>query len=236
MICDAQRGQALAESLVAALFLSPLFLCTAYLVDFHRATHASALVAREVAVAMIQSPDGIVDKTDLQRIRDVVMSASEIPGNVLPVDVERIPGGDVAEGVESLAFTALWPAIASGSGAFDVPRWRGQRASTGVSMGSTTALGVELDLPVEVREQLAFFSGHGAAESATQVRDRTAALSVAGTLAMAVQPIEAVAAVASVLEPSLRQLCIGRIDPDIVPADRLPAAVSRTNDLRYTPC
>jgi hypothetical protein len=90
-------------------------------------------------------------------------------------------------------------------------------------VGSLTVIGVPLDLPVELRGNVIFFSGHGASSGVAQVRDLTAALSVAGTLATAAQPIEAIASIASVIEPALRQLCIGRINPEIVPADRLPA-------------
>jgi hypothetical protein len=81
-----------------------------------------------------------------------------------------------------------------------------------------------------------FFSGHGASASVVEVRDRIAALSVAGTLASAAQPIEAIASIASLIEPALRQLCIGRINPEIGPSDRLPASVSRHNDMRTQPC
>lgn len=229
-------GQALIETLVSVLFLTPLFLCTAYLVEFHRTSHTSAVAAREIALASLHAIDGNVNQDDLRAIHDLSSPSSGLNGTRLPARLESSDANDVASSVERSADLLLAPVRLIGSGDFDVPRWQSRRASTGVSMGSTTLIGVPVDLPVELRSQVIFFSGHGASDSVAQVRTRTAALSVAGTLAAAAQPIEAVASIASLIEPALRQLCIGRITPEIVPADRLPASVSRHNDMRTQPC
>ena len=230
------HGQALIETLVSVLFLTPLFLCAAYLVDFHRASHASDIAAREIALASLHAADGNVDQNDLRAIGDLSIPSSHLTGTRLPARLEGSDANDVASSVERSADLLLAPVLLSGSGSFDVPRWQQRRASTGVSMGSTTVIGVPFDLPVELRSHVVFFSGHGASASVVEVRDRIAALSVAGTLASAAQPIEAIASIASLIEPALRQLCIGRINPEIVPADRLPASVSRQNDMRTQPC
>lgn len=230
------HGQALIETLVSVLFLTPLFLCAAYLVDFHRASHASGIAAREIALASLHAADGNVDQNDLRKIRNLSIPATELTGTRLPARLERSDTTNVASSVERAADLLLAPARLSGAGNFDVPRWQQRRTSTGVSMGSTTVIGVPFDLPVELRSHVVFFSGHGASSSAAQVRDRAGALSVAGTFATAAQPIEAIASIASIIEPALRQLCIGRINPEIVPTDRLPASVSRHNDMRTQPC
>jgi len=232
----APYGQALVETLVSVLFLTPLFLSAVYLVNFHRASHASEIAARELALASLHSADGHVDPSVLRSIRDLSIPASERAGVPLPAGLEHIDTRDVASEVERAAHLLLAPARFSGSGTFDAPRWQQRRVSSGVSMGSTTGVGVPFDIPVELNSKVVFFSGHAAASSVAQVRDRTAALSVAGTLKAAATPIEAVATVASIIEPALRQLCIGRINPEIVPADRLPASVSRHNDMRSQPC
>ena len=230
------HGQALIETLVSVLFLTPLFLCAVYLVDFHRASHVSGIAARELAFASLHAADGNVDQNDLRKIRNLSIPATELTGTRLPARLERSDTNDVGSSVERAADLLLAPVRMSGSGNFDVPRWQQRRTSTGVSMGSTTVIGVPVDLPVELRGEVVFFSGHGASGGVSQVRDRIAALSVAGTLATAAQPIEAIASVVSVIEPALRQLCIGRINPEIVPADRLPASVSHHNDMRSQPC
>jgi hypothetical protein len=230
------HGQALVETLVAVLFLTPIFLSAVYLSDFHRASHASGIAVREIALAALHSTDGNVEQRTLRAIRDLSIPALELTGTRLPVRLEHVDTNDIASGVERAANILLTPARLSGSGNFDAPRWQQRRTSTGVSMGSTTLIGVPFDIPIALRGDLVFFSGYGASSSVVQVRDRTAALSVAGTLATAAQPIEAIASVASIIEPALRQLCVGRINTEIVPADRLPASVSRHNDMRSQPC
>ena len=230
------HGQALVETLVSVLFLTPVFLSAVYLVDFHRASHASEIAARELALASLHSADGNVDQSTLRSIRDVSIPASEFTGAPSPAGLEYVDTEDVASEVERATNFLLAPARFSGSGTFDVPRWQQRRVSSGVAMGSTSVIGVPFDIQVKLNSKLVFFSGNGAASSVAQIRDRTAAISVAGTLKTAASPIEAVATVASIIEPALRQLCIGRINPEIVPADRLPASVSRHNDMRSQPC
>jgi hypothetical protein len=229
-------GQALVETLVSVLFLVPIFLSAVYLVDFHRASHASEIAARELALTSLHSADGNVEQSILRSIRDLSLPASERAGAPSPAGLEHVDTQNVASEVERAANLLLAPARFSGSGTFDVPRWQQRRVSSGVSMGSTTLIGVPFEIPIELNSKLVFFSGHGAASGVAQVRVRTAALSVAGTLKAAASPIEAVATVASIIEPALRQLCIGRINPEIVPADRLPDSVSRHNDMRSQPC
>lgn len=230
------RGQALSESLIAVLFLSPLFLCTLYLVDFHRASHAAEIASREIAVTALHAADGRVSAATIKAIRDLTLDEAETIATVRPSALESAQSPPAVDELASAVDILLLPALAMGGGEFDVPRFIGQRVRSAVSMGSTTLLGVSVDLPVELRSELVFAAGHGASVSSAQVRSRTAAISVAGSMAVAAEPLETIATVASVIEPALRQLCIGRIDPDIVPADRLPASVSRSNDLRYTPC
>jgi hypothetical protein len=87
-----------------------------------------------------------------------------------------------------------------------------------------------------LREELSFFGAYGAASSPQHVAARTAALSMAGSLDETKRLLEPLAGAASVIEPSLDRLCVGRIGPDIVPEDRLPPNISRTSDLRSTPC
>lgn len=230
------RGQALVETLVAMLFLSPLFLCAVYLTDFHRASHAAEMAAHELALASLHAADGAVGQTDLQAIRDLAIPAADILGERLPAHLESLSTSDTASSVEEAAHLILAPALVSGVGAFDLPRWQQHRVSTGVSMGSTAAIGVPFDIPIELRGRSVYVVGHGAAVGSAHVRTRTAAISIAGAMAEVARPIETVASVARVIEPALSQLCVGRIDPDIVPADRLPASVSRHNDLRTQPC
>ena len=222
--------------MVTLLFLVPLMLCAAYLAGLLRAEQTAVLATREFAVASMLEPSGDPQPDLIRRLHELAMPADEIPGELAPPRLERMDLAGTAVEVEALAIGMLAPARAGGVGNFDLPLFRATRARAGVSMGSTKALGVDIDMPVIVDEQLVFFVGHGAAKDPEQVRARTAALSAAGVLAEAARPIELIATIASVVEPALRQLCAGRIDPEIVPADRLPDDVTRSSDLRYRPC
>jgi hypothetical protein len=138
------------------LFLTPIFLSAVYLSDFHRASHASGIAVREIALAALHSTDGNVEQRTLRAIRDLSIPALELTGTRLPVRLERVDTNDIASGVERAANILLTPARLSGSVNFDVPRWQQRRTSTGVSMGSTTLIGVPFDIPIALRGDLVF--------------------------------------------------------------------------------
>lgn len=236
MMYRCMGGQALIESLIAALFLTPLFLCAVYLAELYRDGFSASLMNRELALAAIHNPSGGVDQSLSNSLQSLVMTPETMTGAIEGISITDISTDDAATVVERAAALILVPAIAAGSGNFDMPAWRARSVTTSLSFGSTESLGVPFDSPVLLEEQLFFFAGHGGATSSNQVRDRTAALSAAGSLALIAEPVTAVASVVSVIEPAFKRLCLGRIDPDIVPEDRLPASVSRSSDLRYRPC
>jgi len=229
-------GQAFVETLVALLFLTPIFLSAVYLADLHRAGHGAALAAREIALAALHDPAGEVDPRIARALQDLAIPADSTSGELRPPQLSEVSIDSAPALIERTADVMLLPAKLLGSGEFDLPPWRARSVTTAVSMGSTEVLGVPFDLPVVLQENLFFFVGHGAASGPEQVRARPAALSVAGSLAAAAQPLEAGFSVASIVEPALERLCIGRIDPDIVPEDRLSGSMSRPSDLRYQPC
>jgi hypothetical protein len=229
-------GQAFVETLVTLIFLLPLFLCAVYLANLHRAGHGAALAAREIAVAALHDPAGEVDPRMVRALQELAIPADSLGGELQQPQIDEVAIDSAPALVEKSADVMLLPAKLLGSGEFDLPSWQARSVTTAVSMGSTEALGVSFDLPVVLQEKLFFFVGHGAANGPDQVHSRTAALSVAGLLAAAATPLEAVLSVASIVEPALERLCIGRIEPDIVPEDRLSGSLSRPLDLRYQPC
>lgn len=230
------RGQAFSEMLVAVLFLVPLLLCIVYLVNLMRAEQGAEDAAHQIALAMIHAPSGIIDDALVQRLQELAIPADDSVGERLPAQVATTALPNAATDVETIARRMLLPAALVGVGDFDLPEFLPRRATTGISMGSTRELGVPFDLPIVVQAEVAFIAGHGAARSPDEVRSQTAALSVAGALAEVSEPLQFLASIASLLEPALRRLCIGRIDPEVVPADRLPDALTRSSDLRYQPC
>lgn len=230
------RGQAFTESLVAVLFLIPLLLCMIYLVELMRAEQGAVVSARELVLAAVHTPTGHVPAALVEDLHELAMPADQVVGERRAPRIASITLPNPATDVEKVANGLLLPATLVGVGRFDLPEFLPRRASTGVSLGSTREIGVPFDLPVVVEADVAFMAGHGAADSPAEVRSRTAALSVGGALAEVSEPIELLATIASLLEPALRRLCIGRIDPEIVPADRLPDSVTRSSDLRYQSC
>lgn len=230
------RGQALLETLVALLFLTPLFFCAVYLADLHRAGLGAALAVREIALASLHDPSGALDPVVVRALQDLAIPADSTSGELRQPQVEEVYLDSAPRLAETAAGVMLLPAKLLGSGEFDLPPWSARSVTTTVAMGDTIVLGVPFESPVALRENLFFFVGHGAARGPEQVRARTAALSVAGSLAAAAKPLETVLSVARIVEPALERLCIGRIDPDIVPEDRLAGSTSRPPDLRYQPC
>lgn len=230
------RGQAFSESLAAVLFLVPLMLSMIYLATLMQAEQTAVLTARELAFAALHSADGQVTPEIISRLQVLLTSEEGASAENLDAEVTATEIGAVPLLIEQTAMTLLTPAEVVGVGSFDLPSVRAARASVVVSVAADSALDLPIDQPISLREGISFFAGHGAASGPEQVRARTASLSVASVLAEIAQPLEAVADVASVLEPALRMLCIGRIDPEIVPADRLPADITRTSDLRYQSC
>ncbi|MBU6377022.1 MAG: hypothetical protein KJS95_00695 [Gammaproteobacteria bacterium] len=233
-------GQALLEALAALLFLVPLLLCVIQLAKLDLAAHAASLATREIALAAIHHPAGEVESELVRRLRDLAISidddAVEHAEPSVEPSVRKVELEDAPRAAEAVARVALAPALAAGKGEFDWPAWRGQRAVVGISLNAIQSLQLPLAEPMNFEQQLFFYGGHGAASGPQHVVARTAALSPVGALAEIGQKLEPLAGAASVIEPALDRLCIGRISSEIVPEDRLPLAASRASDLRTQPC
>jgi hypothetical protein len=230
------QGQALVEALAALLFLAPLVLCLLHLADMNRVAHAASLAAREFALAAVHQPSGELDPSlarALQRL--ATEDLGETAEYSAPQWYAVATDGPVAA-TEDLAGSLLLPALASGKGVFDWPRWRGQRVVVGALVSPLESLRLPEVTATRIEEKLIFFAGHGSAIGPQHVASRTAALSAAGSLTEVGEQLEPFLEAASVIEPALGRLCIGRIGPDIVPEDRLPTGISQTTDLRNQPC
>lgn len=229
-------GQALVEALAALLFLTPLLLCAVYLADLYRTAHSASLLAREHAIAAMHQPAGEFDNTLAGKLDNLSGSLSGEDSRSLESLFEPISPDGATAVVEATAQALLVPALTAGKGAFDWPAWRGHKVVVTSRADPDTTLDLPLNLSIVLREELSFFGAYGAASSPQHVAARTAALSMAGSLDETKRLLEPLAGAASVIEPSLDRLCVGRIGPDIVPEDRLPPNISRTSDLRSTPC
>jgi hypothetical protein len=137
--------------------------------------------------------------------------------------------------IEDIAFTLLEPARALGAGSFDLARASAMHATARIEVTSPASLQLVLDEPrITLEESLSSLYDDGFAISREAAADRVAGLSVTGALREWTEPMRAVTGAIALLEPAFAKLCIGRIDIDVVPADRLQGAAA--TDLRNRPC
>jgi type II secretory pathway pseudopilin PulG len=220
------RGQALVESLVAMLVLAPLLLLTLSLAQRQTAQKTAQSAAWASAIAAHHG----IDLAGLSATDDAVNGR-------VAVSLQRtaVPGAAVTS--EDVAFALMQPALAVGAGGLDLARAEARRATASVAPAQWLDIAWTNDGDDRgLRADLSVLVDDWAAPDAAAVWRRTAALSTAGridawrsTLRWAVQPMR-------LFEPAIARLCLGRIDPDIVPTDRLPALRPESVDLRTRPC
>ncbi|MFN7272237.1 MAG: hypothetical protein ACK5VQ_07965, partial [Gammaproteobacteria bacterium] len=140
-----------------------------------------------------------------------------------------------AELAEDIALAIIVPAQVVGTGDLELARSRAISARVSVDapliyeaiMPAAERARVSAGLPLMVDD----WDADGAAE----VWRRTAALSTTGRIAAWRGPLTTLGTPMRLLEPAMERLCLGRIDPDIVPEDRL-RGLARAPDLRSQPC
>jgi len=219
-------GQALVESLVAMLVLGPLLLATLSLAQRQTAQQTAQSAAWASAIAAHHG----IDLAELSATDDAVNGR-------VAVSLQRTAVPDAAETSEDVAFALLQPALAVGAGGLDLARDEARRATASVAPAEWLDIAWTSDGDDRgLRADLSVLVDDWAAPDAAAVWRRTAALSTAGridawrsTLRWAVEPMR-------LFEPAIARLCLGRIDPDIVPMDRLPAVRPESVDLRSRPC
>jgi hypothetical protein len=84
-------------------------------------------------------------------------------------------------------------------------------------------------MDIALRQQYAILSDPWNSGSARQVHDRTSSLVPTQGLASLATAWQALAAPLSILEPTIGKLCLGLIEPDMVPEDRLGPRVAGSN-------
>jgi type II secretory pathway pseudopilin PulG len=220
------RGQALVESLVAMLVLGPLLIATLSLAQRQTAQQTAQSAAWAGAIAAHHG----IDLAGLSATDDAVNGR-------VAVSLQRTAVPGAAETAEDIAFALLQPALAVGSGRLELARADARRATASVAPAQWLDSVWTIDGPDRgQRAELSVLVDDWAAPDAAAVWRRTSALSTAGridawrsTLRWAIEPMR-------LFEPAIARLCLGRIDPDIVPMDRLPAIRPESVDLRTRPC
>lgn len=226
------RGQAMVESLAATLVLTPLLLAVVQLSALQAAEQATVGAARAAALAAHHGLDGAAGPLSSERIRGMFFADREAGGEVGTGASRQAPSAELAEDV---ALAMIVPAQVVGSGDLDLARSRA--IASRVSVEVPQVLEAEMpDMPrPRVSAGLALMIDDWEADSASTVWRRTAALSTTGRIAAWRGPLTTLAAPMRLLEPAVERLCLGRIDPDIVPEDRL-RGLARAPDLREKPC
>ena len=226
------RGQAMVESLAATLVLTPLLLVVVQLSALQSSEQAALAAGRAAALAAHHGLDAATGPLSSERIRHLFF-ADEVADASIATGAARQPPS--AELAEDLALAIIVPAQVVGTGELELARSRAISAHVSAEapliyeaiMPDTERARVSVGLPLMVDD----WDADGAAE----VWRRTASLSTTGRIAAWRGPLTTLATPMRLLEPAMERLCLGRIDPDIVPEDRLRGPV-RAPDLRSQPC
>jgi len=220
------------ESLAATLVLTPLLLAIMQLAALQSAEQATVGAARAAALAAHHGLDAPAGPLSVARIRDLFHPDPESQPEVTTGTARQASSAELAEDV---ALALIVPARVVGVGDLDLARSRAIAARASVA---TPMVGESLmpDAPrPRVAASLPLMVDDWDAESAADVWRRAAALSTTGRIAAWRGPLTTLAAPMRLIEPAVERLCLGRIDPDIVPEDRL-RGLARAPDLRTQPC
>ena len=226
------RGQAIVESLAATLVLTPLLLAVVQLSALQTAEQATVGAARAAALAAHHGLDGAAGPLSSERIRGMFFADPEAGAEVGTGASPQAPSAELAE---DIALALIVPAQVVGAGDLDLARSRAIASRVSVEVPQVFEADIS-DMPrPRVSSGLPLMLDDWDAESASAVWGRTAALSATGRIAAWRGPLTTLAAPMRLLEPAVERLCLGRIDPDIVPEDRLRGLV-RAPDLRTKSC
>lgn len=226
------RGQALVESLAAMLVLAPLLLAVVQLSTLQSAEQATLSASRTAALSAHHGLDAPGGPLPPERVRGLFHPDADGAPQV-GVGAARQPSA--AEQMETVALALIVPAKVVGVGDVDFQRSRAVTAQASVS-APLVAQALAPDVArLRVSSALPLMIDDWDADGAARTWQRTAALSTTGRIAAWRAPLTALSAPMRLLEPAVGDLCLGRIDPDIVPEDRLQGLV-RPPDLRTRPC
>jgi hypothetical protein len=197
----------MAECVVALLLLVPIWWCVQH---WQQGQLQRAALVQQVHYAALQvALDGRVHAGPLatDRVSSVVGDAPGMAGTLMRSALTLIePVAAVAPGSADLRSTG-WTRVALHAppppGAF----WRDHRGPWS--------------------ESLTLYAGDWSLSRSRAVERRTQALLPTTPLEWAVATLEPLRSAIALLEPGFRSTCARRIDPDVLPADRLVTSVDR---------
>ena len=237
--CRALRGQALVETLLVAMLTVPLLLGILFLFELQAAQQATLAAARQTlfqhhyarGTVSVEELTGLARREHLESLF-VSKWGAVVSQQVSLSATSQMPS---VQRVEDTTFALLEPALSAGSGSFDLARGSAMRATARVEVTAPEMLRLVLDEPrITLEESLASLHDDWFAHNRERAISRVAGLTVTGSLREWTEPMQTVTDAIALLEPAFAQLCIGRIDIDVVPEDRL--AGTTPTDLRSRSC
>jgi hypothetical protein len=240
----------LIEVVVAMLLLLPLFVAMYLMWAWQDARHAALVAARYAAFEAALGDRAASGSQVQQALRQHVLDGRQrgwfaldsagtslVDDAGIRVEVQRweLPGSLAR--VETAAFDLLAPARALGSGVLDLQR--GGAIRSAVNLPARAVLlpsGRDRVQGPRIAASLSLLADPWRAGSAEVARARVAALSASGGMGEWVEPLRGVRPALVLIEPAFERLCLGRIDVDVVPMDRLVGSTGGPADLRQRPC
>ena len=225
------HGQAMAEFVVALGVLSILLLGLPALQRYHQLQFAGIGAARELAWLGSADPAGGVGDPAAGQLDTV--RAQWLPGGADHVDAQladvaslelgvaagRLPG--VAGDATQALLLPFRPLQALGAG-FDLDSNGLRSAQLTLHVHSPDALPAPFNgLALDLTERHSVLANGWGASGVAQAAHRAGGLVPTNVLAPARPLLTVGTLLFSVLEPDFRKLCLGLVDPEVVPADRL---------------
>lgn len=240
-------GQALVEFVVAAAFLLPLFFAVVIVGRLQDVRSATVQAARYGAFAQALTPASSDQIQSEIRARFYAAnshwqdpSRRATPLVHGPEDVtlrvrNAAPPGLAQRGM-STAVSAIDGVQRLTAGRFDLERRGFHAADVEVRLAPVPLL-VEFGAPpVTLRAHATVLGRDWAAAGPAQAATRTAALAPTASLQRVRPLLTPLTWALALLEPAIRDLCLGRADPELVPLDRLGAAGTDDPGRWSAPC
>ncbi len=220
------RGQAMAEFAVAVGVLVTLLLCMPVLGRYHELQVASIQAARRAAFesSWRPSPSGNAEVGSIHgALFPDVGDSEQITAERLRINVAT-SGEPGLAGSSTRALLAPFGLARAIGGGFDLREPVLYTASMTVALSRPSQLPDPFaQTPIEFNERYVLLDGDWASSGPGQVESRAGGL-VPTRATTPLRPLlKLTTTLLSVLEPSLRELCLGQVDPERVPDDRLGA-------------
>lgn len=220
------RGQAMAEFAVAVGVLATLLLCMPVLGRYHELQMASIQSARRAAFesSWRASAGGNVD---VGSIRIALFpdngDSGQVQAESLSADVTT-SGEPGTAGRSTRSLLAPFRLARAINGGFDLRAPVLYTASMVVDLSRPPQLPDPFaQTPIQFNERYVIPGGDWASSGPGQVASRAGGLVPTHASAALSPMLKLTTTLLSVLEPSLRELCLGQVDPERVPEDRLGA-------------